>query len=118
MNIYPKTHKGDFLKHIYPEWEGKVNKAYFGIENYNNVNIPRVDLEMKKGDIVFFHPLMIHGSSENKTKGYRKSMCCHFADSACHYIDIKGTFQQDIADEIMSYASKKQYAGPGLSYKY
>jgi phytanoyl-CoA hydroxylase len=44
-------------------------------------------------------------------------MCCHFADSACHYIDIKGTFQQDIADEILSYATKK-YARPGLSYTY
>lgn len=27
---------------------------------------------MKKGDIVFFHPLLIHGSGENKTQGYRK----------------------------------------------
>ena len=27
---------------------------------------------MKKGDIVFFHPLLIHGSGENKSTGYRK----------------------------------------------
>lgn len=27
---------------------------------------------MKKGDIVFFHPLLVHGSGENKTQGYRK----------------------------------------------
>ena len=27
---------------------------------------------MKKGDIVFFHPLLIHGSGENKSKGFRK----------------------------------------------
>jgi len=27
---------------------------------------------MKKGDIVFFHPLLIHGSGENKSQGYRK----------------------------------------------
>lgn len=46
---------------MYPEWEGKVNKAYFGIEGYKE-NMPRLDLEMKKGDIVFFHPLLVHGS--------------------------------------------------------
>lgn len=72
LNVFPKTHKGEFLKHIYPEWEGKVNKAYFGIDNYDQYADKRVDLEMKKGDIVFFHPLLIHGSGENKTKGYRK----------------------------------------------
>lgn len=92
---------------MYPEWEGKVNKAYFGIDNYNSAKFERIDLEMKKGDIVFFHPLLIHGSGENKSKGYRKSMCCHFADAACHYIDIKGTFHQEVADEIMGYARKK-----------
>lgn len=69
---------------------------------------------MKKGDIVFFHPLLIHGSSENKTQGYRKvkkyliqSLCCHFADAACGYIDIKGTFHEEVAAEIMEYARKK-----------
>lgn len=72
LNIFPKTHKGEFLRHIYPEWEGKVNKAYFGIDNYDQAKFERIDLEMKKGDIVFFHPLLIHGSGENKTTGYRK----------------------------------------------
>jgi phytanoyl-CoA hydroxylase len=61
LNIYPGSHKGEFYKHVYPEWEGKVNKAYFGIEGYKE-NMPRLDLEMKKGDIVFFHPLLVHGS--------------------------------------------------------
>jgi len=62
---------------------------------------------MKKGDIVFFHPLLIHGSGENKSKGFRKSFCCHFADANCQYIDVKGTFHETVANEIMSYASKK-----------
>lgn len=62
---------------------------------------------MKKGDIVFFHPLLIHGSGENKTKGFRKSMCCHFAASECEYIPIEGTVQELVAKEIMTYAAKK-----------
>jgi len=67
----------------------------------------KIDLEMKKGDIVFFHPLLIHGSGENKSAGYRKSFCCHFADASCHFIDIKGTFHEKVGEEIMSYAHKK-----------
>ena len=36
-----------------------------------------------------------------------QSFCCHFADANCHYIDIKGTFHESVAEEVMSYARKK-----------
>lgn len=88
LNILPKTHKGRFFDHEYPDWNGEVNKAYFGIKEYEKFEDNRIDLEMKKGDIVFFHPLLIHGSGENKSQGYRKSLCCHFAASECEYIPI------------------------------
>ena len=55
-------------------------------------------MPMKKGDIIFFHPLLIHGSGPNKTQGYRKSLCCHFASSECFYIDVDGTYHQKLAD--------------------
>lgn len=51
--------------------QGGVNKMYHGIRNYNP-NQPRVHLEMEKGDTVFFHPLLIHGSGMNQTQGFRK----------------------------------------------
>lgn len=44
---------------------------YYGIQGYDE-NSPRVHLEMEKGDTVFFHPLLIHGSGWNKSQGYRK----------------------------------------------
>lgn len=62
---------------------------------------------MKKGDIVFFHPLLIHGSGINKSNGYRKSMCCHFAAAECQYIPIEGTVQEKVAKDIMGYVYKK-----------
>lgn len=31
-------------------------------------NYDKVFLEMDKGDTVFFHPLLVHGSGINKTK--------------------------------------------------
>jgi phytanoyl-CoA hydroxylase len=49
---------------------------------------------------VFFHPLLIHGSGANRTSGFRKSISSHFASSSCHYIDVRGTSQEEIATEI------------------
>lgn len=106
MNILPKTHKGRFYDHSYPEWDGNVNKAYFGIKEYEKYEDNRIDLSMKKGDIVLFHPLLVHGSGENKSTGFRKSMCCHFAAAECKYIPIEGTVQELVAKEIMSYAHR------------
>lgn len=65
---------------------------------------------MKKGDIVFFHPLLIHGSGINKSNGFRKSMCCHFAAAECKYIPVEGTVQELVAKEIMSYSKLKNHA--------
>ena len=106
LHVFPKTHKGRFYDHSYPE-SGTVNKAYFGIKEYEKFEGEKIDLLMKKGDIVFFHPLLIHGSGVNKSNGYRKSMCCHFASSECKYFDVKGTVQETVAKDIMSYMDKK-----------
>ena len=48
---------------------------FYGIQDYDE-DCPRVHLVMEKGDTVFFHPLLIHGSGWNKTQGYRK-VCLH-----------------------------------------
>lgn len=44
---------------------------YHGIKDFDP-NAPMVHLEMDAGDTVFFHPLLIHGSGTNTTKGFRK----------------------------------------------
>ena len=31
----PGSHKGEFLKHGYPNWEGGVNKMYYGIQDFD-----------------------------------------------------------------------------------
>lgn len=81
--IYPGSHKGEFLEHGYPEWKEGVNKAYWGIKKMPPPDAPKVHPEMKAGDVVFFHPLIIHGSGENRTQGFRKSISCHYASSDC-----------------------------------
>ncbi|KAB5542278.1 hypothetical protein PHYPO_G00089810 [Pangasianodon hypophthalmus] len=104
--VLPGTHKGTLQEHNYPEWEGGVNKMYHGIRNYNP-NHPRVHLEMEKGDTVFFHPLLIHGSGMNRTPGFRKAISCHYASADCHYIDVEGTTQENISKEVEELARKR-----------
>ncbi|XP_061438254.1 phytanoyl-CoA dioxygenase, peroxisomal isoform X2 [Rhineura floridana] len=69
--VLPGTHNGSLKQHDYPEWEGGVNKMYHGVRDYDK-SMPRVHLTMEKGDTVFFHPLLIHGSGTNRTEGFRK----------------------------------------------
>lgn len=104
--VLPGSHKGTLQEHDYPEWEGGINKMYHGVRNYNP-NHPRVHLEMEKGDTVFFHPVLIHGSGMNQTEGFRKAISCHYASADCYYIDVKGTTQENISNEVKDLAFKK-----------
>jgi len=65
--IYPGSHKGNFLEHGYPSWKEGVNRGYWGIMSMPPEDSPKVYPEMKRGDVVLFHPHIIHGSGENKT---------------------------------------------------
>ncbi|XP_037366517.1 phytanoyl-CoA dioxygenase, peroxisomal [Talpa occidentalis] len=103
--VLPGTHKGSLKPHDYPQWEGGVNIMFHGIQDYDENN-NRVHLEMQKGDTVFFHPLLIHGSGRNMTQGFRKAISCHFAGASCEYIDVKGTSQENIEKEIVDMADK------------
>lgn len=105
--VLPGSHKGEFLKHSYPDWKGGVNKMYYGIQNFDFEKNKLVHLEMEKGDTVFFHPILIHGSGTNKTKGFRKAISCHYAASECDYIDVTGTLQEDFKREVEKVAEKK-----------
>jgi len=69
--VIPGSHKGEFLKHSYPDWKGGVNKMYYGIQDFDFKNANLVHLEMDAGDTVFFHPILIHGSGTNRTTGFR-----------------------------------------------
>ncbi|ELK16928.1 Phytanoyl-CoA dioxygenase, peroxisomal [Pteropus alecto] len=105
--VLPGTHKGTLKLHDYPQWEKGVNMLYHGIQDYDE-NSERIHLVMEKGDTVFFHPLLIHGSGRNQTQGFRKAISCHFADANCHYIDVKGTSQEKIEKEVITIMKKFQ----------
>ncbi|XP_047001352.1 phytanoyl-CoA dioxygenase, peroxisomal-like [Schistocerca americana] len=112
LYVLPGTHKGKLLQHDYPDLENGVNKAFHGIKGYDNH--PKIFVEMEKGDTVFFHPLLIHGSGINVTQGFRKAISCHYAASDCDYIDVRGTTQENIAQEVLEITKRR---GVELTYQ-
>ncbi|XP_050792939.1 phytanoyl-CoA dioxygenase, peroxisomal isoform X1 [Gopherus flavomarginatus] len=114
--VLPGTHKGSLKQHDYPDWEGGVNKMYHGVRDYNK-NLPRVHLVMEKGDTVFFHPLLIHGSGMNRTQGFRKAISCHYASADCHYIEVKGTSQENIEKEVVEITQRKYGVSTPITLK-
>ena len=69
--------------------KGGVNKLYHGVRDFDP-NAPRVHLPMEMGDTVFFHPLLIHGSGMNKTKGFRKVIQCKLTKSTEYFLLVWG----------------------------
>jgi phytanoyl-CoA hydroxylase len=105
--VLPGSHQFPLLPHAYPKWEGGVNKAYHGVDTTTLPQEKLFHVEMKKGDTIFFHPLLIHGSGLNRSKGFRKAISCHYASSDCYFIDCNNTIQESIAHEAEEMAKKK-----------
>lgn len=103
--VVPGSHKGTLMKHEYPP--NVTNAAYHGVMGLDHV--PTVNLKMEKGDTVFFHPILLHGSGPNTTKGFRKAISSHYADSNCHFINVTGTTQDNIEREILKLAKTKGF---------
>lgn len=47
------------------------------------------------------------------TQRFRKAISCHYASSGCYFIDVKGTLQHEIAEEIEGVSRKR---GAELSF--
>ncbi|CAH1364776.1 unnamed protein product [Tenebrio molitor] len=107
LYVVPGTHKGQLYNHIYPD--DYKNKLYHGVQGLDHLK--KVYVIMEKGDTVFFHPLLLHGSGPNRTKGFRKAISCHYADSNCYFIDVRGTSSEGIATEIKKVFAKKGVPG-------
>ena len=76
----PGSHRGELLEHGDPDWEF-VNAGFFAIEGVDGTD--RVHLEMRRGDTLLFHPLLIHGSGRNVSGGFRRAISSHYAAAVC-----------------------------------
>ncbi|KYM93597.1 PREDICTED: phytanoyl-CoA dioxygenase, peroxisomal-like [Cyphomyrmex costatus] len=116
LYVAPGSHLlGEMYPHGYPpESEGVMNKFYHGIQQLPSMLNPWVNLEMQPGDTVFFHPLLIHGSSINKSERTRKAISCHYASADCSIVD-DDPIQETIRSEILELLKKKN---PNMDIKY
>jgi phytanoyl-CoA hydroxylase len=94
----PGSHRTELLEHGYPDWAA-ANSAYVGIMGVTS-EVKYVHLPMNKGDTIFFHPLLWHGSGRNLTPNFRKAISCHFASGDCRFINVQGTIQHELEDEL------------------
>ena len=79
LAVLPGSHQGPLLDHEDPDWE-YVNAGFFGVE----VDAAdRVHVEMQRGDTLFFHPLLIHGSGQNRSRNFRRAISSHYASGQC-----------------------------------
>ncbi len=81
LQVVPGTHRGELVEHENPDWE-YLNLAYYGAKGFGE-ETARHHLEMKPGDTVFFHPILVHGSGRNRTSGVRRSISAHYASRHC-----------------------------------
>ena len=82
--VVPGSHRGELLQHERPDWE-YVNYLYVGAKGAGEAT-ERVHLPMEPGDLVVFHPILLHGSGRNRTRGYRRAISCHYASATCRYV--------------------------------
>ncbi|XP_074037116.1 phytanoyl-CoA dioxygenase, peroxisomal isoform X2 [Leptinotarsa decemlineata] len=95
LHVIPGSHNGPLYNHEYPE--GNKHKLYHEVTGMNH--LPKLHVIMEKGDTIFFHSLLLHGSGPNFTKGFRKAISCHYADSNCTFMDINyGRMAKEIED--------------------
>ncbi len=84
LQVVPGSHRGELRVHSNPDWEW-VNFGYFAAEGVGKP-ADRIHLEMSAGDTVLFHPLLLHGSGRNRSRGFRRAISAHYASAACRYL--------------------------------
>ena len=96
LAVLPGSHRaGTLHRHGYPRGKGwsdegvKNNVGYWGILDEGVWGDPGlVHLAMGPGDVVFFHPLLVHGSGVNRSRDFRKAVSVHYSATRCDYIDV------------------------------
>jgi phytanoyl-CoA hydroxylase len=79
LAVLPGSHEGPLLDHDDPDWE-YVNAGFFGVEIDAS---ERRHVEMQRGDTLLFHPLLIHGSGQNRSADFRRAISSHYASGEC-----------------------------------
>ncbi len=86
LQYIPKSHKWGLLNA--PELAGNMNGIMEYLTNDQKEQFKPIPIELKKGYATFHHPLMVHGSYENKSdRGRRAFVLNVFADGTTSNTD-------------------------------
>ncbi|MFY0598099.1 MAG: phytanoyl-CoA dioxygenase family protein [Cyclobacteriaceae bacterium] len=88
LHYVPKSHKWELLKK--PELAGDMEALMDMLSEEQKEQFKPIPIEMKKGYGSFHHPLLIHGSHENKSEYSRRAFVINvFADGTLSDTDDK-----------------------------
>ena len=74
FHIYPHSHKIDFSQCFNYSHDEFIKFSADKAKKFD-----KHELKIQKGDVLFWHPNLIHGSSSQNTEGYsRKSLTAHY----------------------------------------
>ncbi len=93
LNYVPGSHRWGLLERL--ELGGEMDAIFQQLNEEQQQQIKPVPMELKKGHACFHHPLMLHGSYENKSDRSRRAMVLNvFADGTMSDTDdvmLRGT---------------------------
>ena len=74
FHVYPKSHLS-----LNKSWKNISHEEFINWSKVESQNFEKKPLLLKKGDLLLWHPSLIHGSTLQKEKGYsRKSLTAHY----------------------------------------
>ncbi len=74
FHIYPKSHKNE-----QSDWIGLNHREFVNWSEETALRYTKKSINLKKGDVLMWHPSLLHGSSLQEKKGYsRKSLTAHY----------------------------------------
>ena len=77
FHVYPGSHLDDRTK---PEnWKNLNHEKFVEWSEEVSKSFKKTPIHLKAGDVLFWHPFLLHGSSNQKLKGFsRKSLTAHY----------------------------------------
>ncbi|QNI72768.1 phytanoyl-CoA dioxygenase family protein [Synechococcus sp. NOUM97013] len=77
FHVYPGSHLSEYVKPDY--WKSLDHDAFIKWSNDLSQEFKCKPIHLKKGDVLFWHPSLLHGSSNQRTEGHsRKSLTAHY----------------------------------------
>jgi len=115
FHIYPKSHTVDFSDTYF-----MVHDDFLKFSKKEKNKFAKVELKINKGDVVFWHPNLLHGSSLQNISGCsRKSLTAHYFP-VTHKKTIggfKGTISDATAESYKSEVKKQLRMMKTFGYK-